>query len=373
MGNRLKARQHKILRVEREVDKIFAENFTYSFDSILCYIAAAPVYNSKLTRDTMNKLISMSVIYETLFQSTYMKRDSIDENLLHKLVEEYFYQKKYNGCYTLLIIDDYGTAQVFNKNMAIVPNLTDAIMEARNKLAVGKVYLCEAVVYKQNVENSNLEEFEEASRTFNPNTNTKPDGIAKLVIFDMVSIDEFIKGKSVYGFGLRWEEVEELRDVYSTWQHIEFAETYIISNPSQLDYIYNKCLTRGDEGAIITTTDCIWNRRVNCCDSSWKLIPIPTIDLEILGFKTGKGKYTGIAATLTYCIPSFLKEGNPKTYIEVDGSITYEMRKDIAENFANYKGKISKISYKGFTRYGKLRQPKVLEVARYDKFKSDTE
>ena len=316
----------------------------------------------------MNKMIPMSVITETLFQSTYMKRKAITEKDIFSLLPSYFYQKKYNGCYTLLIIDDYGKAQCFNKNMVTVPNLDNAIMEARNKLSAGRVYLCEAVVYKD----SEVEDFEEASRTFNPNTNTTPDGKVKLVIFDSVTLQEFLKGRSELGFSDRWAELEELSQNYYHFEHIIFAETYFIQSFETLTYIYNKCLTRGDEGAIITHTDSIWNRRTNNCDTSWKLIPIPTIDLEIVGFKTGKGKHTNVCSTLTYIIPTFLKEGNPKTFIDVDGSLTFDIRKDIAENFEKYKGKISKVSYKGFTRYGKLRQPKVLEVARYDKHKADT-
>lgn len=313
----------------------------------------------------MNNLIPLSVIQNTQFQSTIMKREAVNLDKFKNINSALYVQQKYNGCYTLIFVDDYGNCAAYNKNMAVVPNLVEALEEVKRNLRNGYVYIAEAVIIKDG-----KEDFEEASRSFNPNNNVKPNGEVKLFIFDLITLDDFIRGKSPVPFEERYQDLKEL--LYGCeLSYIQLGTAYLISNHSQLTYFYNKGLTDGWEGVIITLTNSIWNRRISLCDTSWKLIPIPTIDLEIIGFKTGKGKHHGVASTLTYRARQWLKEDAPVIFLDIDGALDFQTRIDIAENFDKYKGKISKISYKGFTRYGKLRQPKVLEVTRHDKFISD--
>ena len=141
----------------------------------------------------MNKGIKLQDFENTSFFSTRMKMELITQETLKARVKGYLLQRKYNGCYTLLIIDDYGQAEVYNQNFAKVPNLKDAVMEGRNKLSAGYVYICEAIVRDKE---TGKEDFEEASRSFNPNNNVKSNGNVKLVIFDRVTLQEFINGKS---------------------------------------------------------------------------------------------------------------------------------------------------------------------------------
>lgn len=313
----------------------------------------------------MNNLTLLSDIENIPFQSTHMKREAITLEELNKILNPVYYQRKYNGCYTLLILDDTGNVEAYNKKMAKVPNLEYAKAEAKLKLSASRVYLCEAVVFNS----EGIEDFEEASRVFNPNNNVTTSKDIKLVIFDSVTLDEFIKGKSEVPFMERWGEIEEQLYIHEL-SNIDLAETSYLKPSFITESYYKNCLTRGDEGAIITFDSSIWDRRTMCY-TSFKLIPVPTIDLKIVGYVMGKGKHTGIVGTVLYEYKVNLT--GKRITIPVDGSLTLFDRKDIVTNFDKYEGKISKISYKGFTRFGKLRQPKIMELVRHDKFISDIE
>jgi len=323
----------------------------------------------------MHKMKSLTLFENTEFQSSIMKMEAIELKDAEKILCPYYVQRKYNGCNTILIIDDYGNVQAYNKNFAIVPNLESAKQEAKKMLSGSRVYFCEAIVLRDG-----KEDFEEASRSFNPNNTVVPNGKVELAIFDSVTLDEYILGKSELNFSERWEELEEIENNYPVedWDNIRFAHTIIIdpkvpnrfSDEKYITYYFNWGLTMGWEGDIIRFTDSKWNRR-RIAEGAFKLIPIPTVELEIVGYNLGKGKHTGVAGTVIYKFRQWLKPNSPLIHLAIDGSLTYEQRKDIVDNFEKYNGKISKVSYKGFTRYGKLRQPKILEVSRHDKFESD--
>lgn len=102
-------------------------------------------------------------------------------------------------------------------------------------------------------------------------------------VFDKLTLQEWIAGKSY-------------RDYTTRCIDAKIGERVVLKNPVDLEIYYNYVLKSGYEGLILKSLDGTYESGKSDC---WfKLKPKDTIDMEILAFEQGTGKYEGMLGAL---------------------------------------------------------------------------
>lgn len=221
--------------------------------------------------------------------------------------------------------------------------------------------------------------FEDASRFYNPNVvnqlDLEPGQFSNCHLFDHVTIEEFIKGKTTRDATSRYAflysiffEDTGLRNSIN----VNIVTKYTADSYQEALFMADHLITKGAEGAVLLHESQTWARGKRL-DSGIKVVAYKYFDLRILGVKAGKGKHAKVAGALYVLWRAFADKENPPAKLAVDGKIDYDTRREwyVAQIMAGkLEGKIAKVKCKGLTKYGMMRQPKLIEV-RWDKTEAD--
>lgn len=269
-------------------------------------------------------------------------------------------QEKLDGVYAIAISNgkEWG---IFSRTGKLFTNcrVHEYYLEV-NSADKNLVYLCELT--------SKAISLEELSGAVNPNR-TEPlpsllinaiDCYSQLNLFDVITKEDFITGKSSTDFGIRISNDflpigrVKTKLVYSLEEFTEFAESIT---------------SLGGEGAVLKQTDAPWIAGKK--DHNYtKLVCGCDYDLEVLGVEEGKGKRKGMVANL---ILRWRMYGVPEgvvTNIPVDGRFDDATRISWWNNPALIIGKIVHVHALQLGSKGLLRLAKVREV-RIDKTVAD--
>ncbi len=169
-------------------------------------------------------------------------------------------------------------------------------------------------------------------------------------IFDKLTVDEWVTGGSKVEYLTRCKNV---------------GERVIIKNPVDLEVYYNYVLKSGHEGLILKQIDSPYE---NGSNRYWyKLKPKDTIDMRIVAFEEGMGKYSHTIGAIS-CVTE-LKDKIIHTYVGT--GFSDEDRAYIDANKKELLGKYVEIEFLEFNKpdkYGtiSLRSP-VFKCFRLDK------
>lgn len=160
----------------------------------------------------------------------------------------------------------------------------------------------------------------------------------KFVIFDLLPLDEFIHGESKLTYRDRLLQLKALDAKIKLLQldNVELVPLlYEGHDVSKIDYYLNKMVSEGKEGCMLardTTYKCKRHKGL------LKVKEFYTMDLEVIGYERGTGKYED---TLGALIVDF--EGNE---VGVGSGFTDDDRNNIWANREDIIGKIIEVKYK---------------------------
>ena len=221
--------------------------------------------------------------------------------------------------------------------------------------------------------------FEDASRFYNPNVvnqlDLEPGQFSNCYLFDHVTIEEFIKGKTertytnryLFLYSIFFEDTG-LRNSLN----VNIVTKYTVDNYEQALMMADHLIDKGAEGAVLLWESQTWARGKRL-DSGIKVVSYKYFDLRVLGIKQGKGKHAAVVGALYVKWCPFADSNNAAIKIPVDGKIDYDTRRAwyvAHRTTGNLENKIAKVKCKGLTKYGMMRQPKLIEV-RWDKTEAD--
>lgn len=199
-----------------------------------------------------------------------------------------------------------------------------------------KDYVIDGEMIRKNVDHvSDNENFRLTTSIINSDAPEKPE--IQQVIFDLIPIDEFIKGESSKGFKDRLVLLNKLKEDINKLglKNITIAPTYYTgTDHSKIEEILDKVDAKGYEGLMCLRDVPYKTKRHN---GILKCKKFKEGDFRITGFEEGKGKLKG---TLGSLIIEF--KGNT---VGVSG-YTDEMRNEFWNNQDKYLGKIITVKYK---------------------------
>lgn len=118
----------------------------------------------------------------------------------------------------------------------------------------------------------------------------------KYVIYDHLFYDEWINKKTTR---IREHRVQELDLMFfgmGPSKHLEMIQYWVIHSEEEARDLFNQVRAKGEEGLVLKDMDNIYEFKRSRTISKMK--PSETMDLEIIGFEEGSGKYVGMLGAL---------------------------------------------------------------------------
>lgn len=222
---------------------------------------------------------------------------------------------KLNGIRASYFKDNFKSRQ--NKDML---GFAHIIEDLKQVIDLDK-YFVDGEMIRKNIDNiSDNENFRLTTSIINSDSPEKIE--CEYVIFDLVPIEEFIKGESKLTFKNRLQQMKELQNQIDTLElkNIRVAPTYYTgTDHSEIDKILNKVDSEGYEGLMCIRDMPYKTKRHN---GMLKCKVFKSCDIPIIGFEEGDGKYVG---TLGSIIARY-KDNNT---VNIGSGFTDEQRKDI--------------------------------------------
>jgi ATP-dependent DNA ligase len=171
------------------------------------------------------------------------------------------------------------------------------------------------------------------------------------MIFDAIPIEEFLAEGSTKPLYERRYVINKAINCSSTpFQYVKWNPGRLIATADELEDIMAEYLEQGYEGVVIKDLDATYKFKRS---KDWiKHKPWIDVDVPIVGFADGEGKWTG---GLGAVIIEGGEEGVGRT--EVGSGLTDEMHKYIWEHRQELLGTLVEVRYQNKTPDGKLRFP----------------
>jgi len=288
--------------------------------------------------------------------------ESVDD-----LALTHYAQRKYDGCNAIVIVTPNSAGdKVLSRTGEVVKSCDHIIKAVRQKLSKrlerGQALAVLGEVWRpgttQNVISGEFRRHAAAPKL-------------QLVVFDMLTLDEFENGYSPYSFAVRFDVLFPFfRGAHPT-DTVQLAATY---NPGSYGKPTNLCdhlvAQGGYDGLILRSTSGEWKAGEGTDGEIIKVKAAETYDLRVVGVEEGKGKYRGTLGALV-C-------QGPKGHVKVSGmsdqqrDTWWDMRETNTYHPDSIVGKIIEVQCLGFTPQGSLREPRFKGV-RFDKEAADFE
>jgi DNA ligase-1 len=164
----------------------------------------------------------------------------------------------------------------------------DQLRKAHEELRKGglspHVILFEVYAYGKNVK--------DISGAFRRQSEQFPDAIA--MVHDAIPYDDFVAGHSDIPYLYR----KDIAEMYANAMGAQFVSSQLCMDEAQAYRISDSFIKLGQEGVILRNPQGKWTAGKRNEDLT-KIKQELTYDLEVVGIKEGKGKYTGAVGTLT--------------------------------------------------------------------------
>lgn len=153
----------------------------------------------------------------------------------------------------------------------------------------------------------------------------EPDQQPILKVWDVVSVDEWRVGSSSYVYNLRLADCESITES----QVISVIDTRVVYSMQDAMAHYRELVANGEEGTILKHPDLLWKDGTS--KDAVKLKVEADVDLLVVGFEQGKGKFSDMVGSLT------CETADGGIRVNVSG-FTDGMRKHITENVDQWIG-----------------------------------
>lgn len=276
-----------------------------------------------VTAKTINKILGKGFIpeFNVMLADKYADHES--------KVKDFIITEKLDGIRNVLIKEN-GKIKMFSRQGQVVEGLNDIEIEA-DKLLDNYVYDGELLL--RNDKNLNSADLYRATVK-----EVRKDGVKKNVefyVFDMLPLDEFVSGKSKEGcFDRKAKLFNVLNTLGLTWIK-GLPNLYVGDDKSEIARLLSEVEEQGKEGLMLNTIDGIYE-----CKRSKNLLKVKsmqTVDLRLIGFEEGTGKYVGKLGRI-----NVEYKGNT---VGVGSGFSDEERIEIWNNQEKYLGKIAEIQF----------------------------
>lgn len=193
-------------------------------------------------------------------------------------------------------------------------------------------------------------------------------GDARLMLFDILPLSEFRKGKSVLGQRRRSNLLRSMKEVFDKMGNIDVIsqlEVNLDEFAGQLQFKqYNKDIVeQGFEGILVKDPDAVY---VAKRDTAWlKIKPFLTVDLAVVALEEGTGKNLGKLGALVcegWDQDRFIR-------VNVGSGLTDEQRDEIWKNGNDVLGQIVEIKADAVTQSQDTEETYSLRFPRFERFR----
>lgn len=183
---------------------------------------------------------------------------------------------------------------------------------------------------------TNGENFRETTSIVNSDLEDKTN--IDFIIFDLIPIDEFYKGKSSLKYKERLEQLKKIKKeiIDKGLSNLDIPKIYYEGDDINVIDQYLNIAIEEDKEGLMCIKDCCWqNKRHN---GILKIKKFMTADCEIIDYIEGEGRLRGtLGAFIIYY------KGNK---VNVGSGYTDEQRKEFWEHKDEYIGRILEVKYK---------------------------
>ncbi|MGX9416139.1 DNA ligase [Vibrio sp. WJH972] len=167
--------------------------------------------------------------------------------------------------------------------------------------------------------NLSFEEIQSTVLTLQPNDN----------MWQSIQYHIFDRPDTQQPFAVRYKNLEQWFSGIRLKDHLRLVSHHKVSDTTQLNRLFNEVITRGGEGLILRDPD---TTSINGRQQGMlKLKPYQDAEATVIGYRAGKGKYTGLVGSLIvrdsnnveFAIGSGLSDKLRLTPPEIGSQITY--------------------------------------------------
>ena len=238
---------------------------------------------------------------------------------------------KLDGFRLIAIKDKFGNIKFYSRVGQLVEGLVEIEAELKANFP-NDVALDGELTISNYFDMPSKDAYKAASKIIRLKGDTPKTGLTYRV-FDMMTAEEFISQSCPAIYDVR----RSLLDSYAgRASHIEVLPVlYRGNDTSKITEFLDKITSEGGEGCILNLCDApyVWNRTWNL----QKVKKFADMELEVLDFEEGDGKYTGM-------LGAFICKYKNST-VKVGSGLTDAERITIWQNKESYKGKLITINY----------------------------
>lgn len=263
-----------------------------------------------------------------IFEPPYMRCSLKDKSNMKKWdwSEGIFSQTKADGMFINAIVGVDGVQWMTRNGQTFPEGSLGKVLnaEALRVLKPNHVYMGELLV----IENSAVLSREVGNGALNSvlkGGSFEPDQQPILKVWDVVSVDEWRAGSSNYVYNLRLGDCKLIPES----QVISVIDTRVVYDMQDAMAHYRELVANGEEGTILKHPDLLWKDGTS--KDAVKLKVEADVDLLVVGFEQGKGKFAEMVGSLT------CETADGGIRVNVSG-FTDGMRKHITENVDQWIG-----------------------------------
>lgn len=269
-----------------------------------------------------------SAIKGLIFEPPYMRCSLKDKSNMKKWKWEdgIISQTKADGMFINAIVGVDGVQWMTRNGQTFPEGSLGKVLnsEALRVLKTNHVYMGELLV----IENNTVLPREVGNGALNSvlkGGSFEPDQQPILKVWDVVSVDEWRAGSSNHVYNLRLADCKLIPES----QVISVIDTCVVHSMQDAMAHYRELVANGEEGTILKHPDLLWKDGTS--KDAVKLKVEADVDLLVVGFEQGKGKFADMVGSLT------CETADGGIRVNVSG-FTDGMRKHITENVDQWIG-----------------------------------
>lgn len=263
-----------------------------------------------------------------IFEPPYMRCSLKDKSNVKKWdwSEGIFSQTKADGMFINAIVGPDGVQWMTRNGQTFPEGSLGTVLnsEALRVLKPNHVYMGELLV----IEGQTVLPREVGNGALNSvlkGGSFEPDQQPILKVWDVVSVDEWRAGSSNHVYNLRLADCKPIPES----QVISVIDTRVVYSMQDAMVHYRELVAKGEEGTILKHPNLLWKDSTS--KDAVKLKVEADVDLLVVGFEQGKGKFADMVGSLT------CETADGGIRVNVSG-FTDGMRKHITENVDQWIG-----------------------------------
>lgn len=172
-------------------------------------------------------------------------------------------------------------------------------------------------------------------------------------VFDVLPMELFSQSDKVpsrYNYNQRREVLEDMMGKLPKTHPVQLLPRYLVSSVAEIHSLYESVRARGLEGLIIKDTAAPYYRRRN---HAWmKIKAEESVDVPIVGFEEGTGKYEGMLGALVV--------KHKGVHVNVGTGLSDSQRESFWHDRHLLTGRLCEVQYHEETPDGSLRHPRFI-------------